>query len=328
MAQKKDLYNSLISDIAKAVKKNINESTSTYCSVSNDYLYISSKINSISLKERDKVWNTCPMIFTTHLENFRLYEDVNPGDKVYPAADVARIIQKKYSMKEWQFYPHCFTETNRVECVVAIPANRWVTTMSEHIEADFDKHGYFYSGYHDIKDADGYVWRLFNFEPKHQENKAEEIRKHKVLYHITPAQNLDSILKYGFIPHSRKKIEQGYVSYPPRIFFLPSFNNEEKDEREILVMTNQIYRHTVKYKNPKQDSEYAILSLDILSIPEDIEMYYDPDSNYGIFVTKNIPADCIYNIEFYDCKKQKYIDNISRWNKMKSKILSLFKRNN
>ena len=60
------------------------------------------------------------------------------------------------------------------------------------------------------------------------------------------------------------------------------------------------------------------------SIPADIEMYYDPDSDFGIFVEKNIPADCIFDVEIYDCKKKMPINGMSKFNKLKSKLLSIF----
>lgn len=332
----KEIYDRVMADISKIVKKAVNENNS-----SNDYITIIERLDEqifclsvgfsfpkLTTEEINEVWNVNPIPYESDFSflNLNESEDV-PSGCIYPPETVISVIKSKYRLKDWQLHVNDNqTNTHRVKCIVAIPNNSRIKSMENWLLKDIDKLGYFLSSYKDVTDS-GKVYRLFVFEPKCYKNEATNIRKSKVLYHITPAFNLDSILKYGFIPHSRRNIEKNYVSYPERTFFLPATTDGYYYDAELETkkLAENIYRHKLR-KSSSTTPEYAIISIDMKTIPEDIEMYYDPDSDFGIFVEKNIPAECIFDIEIYDCKKKMPIDKMSKFNKLKSKLLSIFKK--
>ena len=287
-----------MTDISKIVKKAVNENNSL-----NDYSTIIERIDEqifclcvgflfpkLSREEINEVWNANHIPYESDFSflNLNESEDV-PSGLIYPIETVISTIQSKYRLKDWQLQiTDNNTITHRVKCIVAIPNDSHIKSMENWILKDIDKLGYFLSRYKDVVYLEK-TYRLFVFEPKCQKNEASNIRKSKILYHITPAFNLDSILKYGFIPHSRRNIEDGYVSYPERTFFLPATTDGYHYDAEIETkkLAENIYRHKLR-KSSSTTPEYAIISIDMKSIPSDIEMYYDPGSDFGIFVEKNI----------------------------------------
>lgn len=329
-----EIYNKVIEEIQFVVKKSLNETEfnnyESLCERIIENFEIKSygfDIDKISKKELDEVWNrNVPLILESDFCEFSLREPLSepPSGKIYSADVVAKLLNNKYSLKKWQFYVHSFTNTKRVLCIVAIPCNGVLNFIDSNIIKDADRLGYFYANSKTTYDSDNRKWKLYIFEPKNQKNEASNIRKSKYLYHITPIKNLKSIQENGFIPHSREQEMKGYVCYPERTFFLPSVENKIDNIVMVERMALQLFNH-IPGKTFKTPSEYAIFTIDMRKIPENIEMFYDPDSDYGIYVKENIPATCISDVEIYDCRKKERIDKNGFWKKLKEKLLSLFK---
>lgn len=132
------------------------------------------------------------------------------------------------------------------------------------------------------------------FEPEHQTDESKKIRKEeKVLYHLTPMYNLGKIKHIGFSPRLRNEL----FSYPSRLYFLRG----SVDENEILNLGKQLCKYNSSLGN---DKKYALITLDLKKIPNDIKMFLDPNYLYGIFVTENISSDVIVDIKEVDFKKE------------------------
>ncbi len=124
---------------------------------------------------------------------------------------------------------------------------------------------------------DDYLSKI-RFEPKFDEEIVENIPS--VLYHITPTQNVDKILKIGLLPKSRSK-----ASYHPDRVYL------SKDLEDIKNLGEMFYQKTgIK--------DWSILKIDTNLVPGDyLRLYTDPNYTHGYYTLNNIPSQAIEKIK-------------------------------
>jgi hypothetical protein len=116
------------------------------------------------------------------------------------------------------------------------------------------------------------------FEAKFDEEIIEKIPK--ILYHITPTQNVDKILKIGLVPKSRSK-----ASYHPDRVYL------SKGLEDIENLGEMFYQKT-GIKN------WTILKINTDLVPGDyLRLYTDPNYISGFYTLNNIPPQAIEKIK-------------------------------
>ncbi len=116
------------------------------------------------------------------------------------------------------------------------------------------------------------------FEAKFDEEIIEKIPK--ILYHITPTQNVDKILKIGLVPKSRSK-----RSYHPERVYLG------KDEKNTIKLAPKFYQDTGINK-------WVLLKINTDSIPANyLRLYYDPNFKYGYYTLNNMPPQAIEKVK-------------------------------
>jgi hypothetical protein len=116
------------------------------------------------------------------------------------------------------------------------------------------------------------------FEAKFDEEIIEKIPE--ILYHISPTQNVDKILKVGLVPKSRSK-----ASYHPDRVYL---SNDLKDIENLGKKFNQ----KTGIKN------WTILKINTDLIPgEYFKLYTDPNYEPGYYTLNNIPPQAIEKIK-------------------------------
>lgn len=244
-----------------------------------------------------------------------LSEDVQTDalKKIYSPEAASRHIIDKYGLFPWQI--RIQNKHHDIKFIVILPNDPQIVNM---MRADLEKLGYYLGTEMDVYYQGRERYRGYIFEPYHQKEESANIRRYGCLYHVTPVTNLESILKRGLIPHSSDYTER--FAYPERVYMV-----EGSHDPDTLCDLAKVLYINKRRRNKHAESKYAIITLDIKSIPADIPMYYDGNYEYGVFVEKNIPADTIISIEIYDCEKQRFV-NYGVWDKLKSKILSLFKK--
>lgn len=153
------------------------------------------------------------------------------------------------------------------------------------IEQDMMKMGYFLS----IKDKPvnigGMVFQRLQFEPtsQMQDDVTEEIKeKYNVLYHWTPLYNLDSIKENGLVPSNKND----RFLYPPRTYLMTF----EGNDKQMSGMGQSICWAN---NNPNNNGEYALLSINIKELDDNVRFYYDPNSVIGLYTEQTIPNDKI-----------------------------------
>ena len=127
------------------------------------------------------------------------------------------------------------------------------------------------------KDSD---FLVCTFEKRREE---DALPLPKYLYHITPENKLNKILKIGLTPRSENKIGE----HPERIYFFIT-----KD----LVMNYKSYADSFwksKHGDTKRKEKYVLLKIDTKKCRSDFKIYGDPNMVRGVWSFDNIPAEAI-----------------------------------
>ena len=122
------------------------------------------------------------------------------------------------------------------------------------------------------------------FDPMYQKPIRNSVRsKWKILFHLSPIENKESILKNGILPKSDNNI----FSYPNRVYLLiPSIPQNELTE---------IADRLRKVRNISL-GQYVSFKIDLDKIPDNINFYYDPQYTYGVFCNDAIPPQSIVKV--------------------------------
>jgi hypothetical protein len=116
---------------------------------------------------------------------------------------------------------------------------------------------------------------IIRFEAKFDKEIIENIPS--ILYHITPTQNADKILRIGLVPKSRSKASY----HPDRVYLGKSINGIEKLASQMSLRTG--------------DKNFTILKIDTDLVPGDyLKLYTDPNySKEAYYTLNNIPPQAI-----------------------------------
>ena len=128
-------------------------------------------------------------------------------------------------------------------------------------------------------------WVELQFEPIHDIDNSKQIREEeKIVYHLTPSYNEGKIKNYGFIPKSKNN----KFNYPDRIYLIRG----SATNREIYTIGEQLNKINSSDRNT---GEYILYTIDLSKLPEHIKLFIDPNYDYGIYTTDNIPVNSIIN---------------------------------
>jgi hypothetical protein len=187
------------------------------------------------------------------------------------------ILEKKYSSK------FIFSKSKNSFSIKTFSTD--INTLNNGIIKDANNLGWFPS-YIETEEYTG-KWNekyfkegeiKLRFEAKFDEEIVENIPD--ILYHITPTQNADKILKIGLVPKSRSK-----ASYHPDRVYL------SKDLEDIENLGEMFYQKTgVK--------DWSILKIKTDMIPGDyLKLYTDPNYINGYYTLNNIPPQAIEKVK-------------------------------
>ena len=116
---------------------------------------------------------------------------------------------------------------------------------------------------------------IIRFEAKFDNEIVENVPS--TLYHLTPSQNANKILRMGLVPKSRSKASY----HPDRVYLGKSINGVEKLAPQMSLRTG--------------DKNFTILKIDTDLIPGDyLKLYTDPNySKEAYYTLNNIPPQVI-----------------------------------
>lgn len=125
------------------------------------------------------------------------------------------------------------------------------------------------------------------YAPVKQNRCDEELRReHMFLYHVTPADNEDSILDDGFVPHARNS-KNSDIYYPERTYFF----TEDTLESAYAYMNEMVSGGVTRI---------TLLVLELKLIPDNIPFYYDPLlGKKAVYTTMFVSSDAVVDVKQY-----------------------------
>lgn len=215
------------------------------------------------------------------------------GDIVEP--DIAMLrIRNKYGIPS-QFFRK--VEANNKIYIYIVTAR--VGINDKLIINDMQKLGYFLGRKGHIRNVKGMQFQVLQFEPTYQlqEDITDRIKeKYNSLFHWTPLYNINNIKTKGLIPQSINK----HFSYPPRIYLI----NGNADDKQIYHLGQEL---CIANDDKRNDGEYVLLTIKTQALPDNVRLYYDPNSRIGIYTEQPIPYNAII-----DKTKQKFIQKYEK----------------
>lgn len=194
--------------------------------------------------------------------------------------DVKDSISKKYGLKDWQFLIK--EGDNDIKIALVIPH---ISMNEQFIVDDMYALGY-YENYREFEEEDGLVYTIIKFDPIYPKDITNEVRTQKNIRHLTPKYNLESIIKYGFIPQS----SNSKFKYPPRLHFL----KEDIDLFNIKHLGRQLNKFN---DNKNNTGEYLLFTIDVSLIPKNVKFIGDSSYKFGICTYQSIPYNSVIKIE-------------------------------
>lgn len=111
----------------------------------------------------------------------------------------------------------------------------------------------------------------------------DELPVPKFLYHLTPENKVNKILKNGLVPKAQNKLGK----HPDRIYFFL-----QKD----LTLNYKFYADDFwasGHKNTTRDVKYTLLKIDTKKCRNDFKIYGDPNMIRGVWTFNNVPPEAI-----------------------------------
>ena len=266
-------YNLTENEIKRIVKESIQE----YIEKFRKEVFDLSKITPEMAEKQFVDYATMEPVGFTVLNYNKIEEDVNYSR---PLSEVRADMMAKYQWDPWQFVVTQIS--NNIEIALLIPDyNQNIPT----IISDMNKNGYF-KGYERSVLINNLPYKELRFEPLYQESERNTVINMGMIFHSIYKNNIPNILQNGLIPDSKDP----KFTYPKRVYF----SKFTSDIRKICDITVQLAN--VNHKNVL---DYCIITIDTKKIPDNVDFYFDPIYENGIFTNDIIPTECIMSIKTF-----------------------------
>ena len=259
------------------IKRIVKESIQEYIEKFRKEVFDLSKITPEMAEKQFVDYATMEPVGFTVLNYNKIEEDVNYSR---PLSEVRADMMAKYQWDPWQFVVTQIS--NNIEIALLIPDyNQNIPT----IISDMNKNGYF-KGYERSVLINNLPYKELRFEPLYQESERNTVINMGMIFHSTYKNNIPNILQNGLIPDSKDP----KFTYPKRVYF----SKFTSDIRKICDITVQLAN--VNHKNVL---DYCIITIDTKKIPDNVDFYFDPIYENGIFTNDIIPTECIMSIKTF-----------------------------
>lgn len=259
------------------IKRIVKESIQEYIEKFRKEVFDLSKITPEMAEKQFVDYATMEPVGFTVLNYNKIEEDVNYSR---PLSEVRADMMAKYQWDPWQFVVTQIS--NNIEIALLIPDyNQNIPT----IISDMNKNGYF-KGYERSVLINNLPYKELRFEPLYQESERNTVINIGMIFHSTYKNNIPNILQNGLIPDSKNP----KFTYPKRVYF----SKFTSDIRKICDITVQLAN--VNHKNVL---DYCIITIDTKKIPDNVDFYFDPIYENGIFTNDIIPTECIMSVKTF-----------------------------
>lgn len=154
------------------------------------------------------------------------------------------------------------------------------------------KLGYFLSNRTSRQNVKGMVWETLQFEPTSQlqDDITDKLKEaYSSLYHWTQLRFLENIMSQGLKPSSRNDL----FSYPDRIYLMEPLIS-------VPAMINLGRQLFLASRDPQNNGEYVLLAVDLTKLNEAVRLFYDPNSELGVFTEQQIPSSALHVMTGYN----------------------------
>ena len=215
----------------------------------------------------------------------RLLEGIKSTFDIF---ETKEFISRKYNLNDWQFQIKMFA--NDIYVGIVIPH---IDNNEKIVCEDMTSLGY-YETKRWTDDIDGLTYTFIRFDPKYPKDITDVVSDMNIIYHVSPKYNLESIKKFGFIP----KHENTLFKYPPKIHFIKGNVSKSNIEHLIKQLNNE-------NKNPKNNGEYILFTIDVSKIPDNVKFIGDSCYKYGICTEDKVPYDSVISTKEINVKDLK-----------------------
>ena len=259
------------------IKRIVKETIQEYIEKFRKEVFDLSKITPEMAEKQFVDYATMEPVGFTVLNYNKIEEDVNYSR---PLSEVRADMMAKYQWDPWQFVVTQIS--NNIEIALLIPDyNQNIPT----IISDMNKNGYF-KGYERSVLINNLPYKELRFEPLYQESERNTVINMGMIFHSTYKNNIPNILQNGLIPDSKNP----KFTYPKRVYF----SKFTSDIRKICDFTVQLAN--INHKNVL---DYCIITIDTKKIPDNVDFYFDPIYENGIFTNDIIPTECIMSVKTF-----------------------------
>lgn len=191
--------------------------------------------------------------------------------------EVKQELKTKFDFQDWQIKEE--HGANNIKLVLLFsPVNQ----NSQIIIKEMEILGWTKSYITPVSFVKGIPVIAISFGPLYQPSIKDTVRQWTFLLHLTPLYNKESILRNGLIPSS----QNSRFDYPPRLHFLKPtipITEFENIKRQLSQANN----------NLRNNGEYCLFRIDLSKVPDNVEFYFDPRYEYGIYTKQAIPSNAI-----------------------------------
>lgn len=197
--------------------------------------------------------------------------------KTYPYGEVKSILKKEFNFNDWQIQEQ--EGCNKIKTILLIPA---IGKNVDIVVGKMQTLGWHKAFVTPVEKL-GYVPLVaISFDPVYQDSIKDTVRKWRYIFHISPLYNKDGILQKGLLPSSQNSL----FKYPPRVYFLkPTTMHSEMEH-----LVKELYKND---KKPNNNGLYCIYRIDLDKVPENVDFFFDPRYEDGIYTDGKIPRQAI-----------------------------------
>ena len=244
-------------------------------------------LSKLSKEDLDKIWIDYSTI--RHAANYsnpltiHMISNIHEGlIHTYPLDKTISYIKSYFGLADWQIMQ--VLAANGVNHINVIIPN--ISNNLELMKEAMNLCGYYWGSPKEDTFRPNVLVAL-QFEVKVEEDKSEQIRNEETaLYHLTPCYNRKKIEAIGFSPRCKNEL----FNYPSRVYFLRG----SLDMNEIINIGTQLSNANNSIGNT---GDYALFTIDLSAIPNDVKLSLDPNNPYGIYTTSNIKPNVITKIQ-------------------------------
>lgn len=205
----------------------------------------------------------------------KIFETVEK--RTYTFEEVKKQLKSKLDFQDWQIKEQ--QGANNIKLVLLFSL---INQNSQIVISEMEIMGWTKSYTTPTKIINGVPIVAISFDPLYQPSINSTVRQWDYLLHLSPLYNKENILKKGLIPFSKNT----KFDYPPRLHFLKPTIPQMK----LYEIGKQLCQANI---NSLNDGNYCLFRIDLSKVSKDIEFFFDPRYEYGIYTKQKIDNNAI-----------------------------------